>query len=153
MEPVLGPLNSSSSAHIFIVGPTLHILAKIAYRFCIHHIFPTCPSLLFLITGVIKFGEGDKLLFVPLSTSSSPALGPAQSRIQWVPGSVSLEVKRQGREAGHSFPSSAEVKNGGATPPLPQMSSWHSACLIKHRNNFSYPDGLGPLTYPHSESV
>jgi hypothetical protein len=24
-------------------------------------------------------------------------------------------------------PSSAEVKNGGAIPPLPHMSSWHSA--------------------------
>jgi hypothetical protein len=34
-------------------------------------------------------------------------------------------VKRQGREADHSPPSSAEVKNGGAIPPLPYMS-WHS---------------------------
>jgi hypothetical protein len=39
--------------------------------------------------------------------------------IQLVPGAVSLEVKRQGREADHSPPSSAEVKNGGAIPPLP----------------------------------
>jgi hypothetical protein len=30
-------------------------------------------------------------------------------------------------EADHSPPSSAEVKNGGARPPLPHMSSWHSA--------------------------
>jgi len=30
--------------------------------------------------------------------------------IQWVPGYLSLGVKRPGREAGHSPPSSAEVK-------------------------------------------
>jgi hypothetical protein len=36
-------------------------------------------------------------------------------------------VKRLGREADHSLPSRAEVKNGGAIPPLHRMSSWHSA--------------------------
>jgi hypothetical protein len=36
-------------------------------------------------------------------------------------------VKRLGREADHLNPSSAEVKNGGAIPPFPHMSSWHSA--------------------------
>jgi hypothetical protein len=41
-------------------------------------------------------------------------------------GGSSPGTKRQGREAGHS-PSSSEVKNGGAIPPLPHMSSWHSA--------------------------
>jgi hypothetical protein len=30
--------------------------------------------------------------------------------IQWVPGALSLGVKRSGREADHSYPSSAEVK-------------------------------------------
>jgi hypothetical protein len=42
-------------------------------------------------------------------------------------GDLPPEVKRQGREADHSPPSSAEVKNGGAIPPLPHMFSWHSA--------------------------
>jgi hypothetical protein len=37
-------------------------------------------------------------------------LGPNQPPIQWVPGALSLEVKRPGREADHSPPSSAEVK-------------------------------------------
>jgi hypothetical protein len=32
------------------------------------------------------------------------------SSIQWVPGALSLGVKRPGREADHSPPSSAEVK-------------------------------------------
>jgi hypothetical protein len=38
-------------------------------------------------------------------------------------------VKRPGREADHSPPSSAEVKNGGAIPPLSHMPSWHRASL------------------------
>jgi hypothetical protein len=37
-------------------------------------------------------------------------------------------VRRPGRETDHSPRSSAEVnKNDGAIPPLPRMSSWHSA--------------------------
>jgi hypothetical protein len=36
---------------------------------------------------------------------------------------VSPGVKRQGCEADHSSPSSAEVKNGRAIPPLPLASS------------------------------
>jgi hypothetical protein len=38
------------------------------------------------------------------------ALGPTQPPIQWEPGAFSLGIKRPGREAGHSPPSSAEVK-------------------------------------------
>jgi hypothetical protein len=38
------------------------------------------------------------------------ALGPTQPPIQWVPGALSLRVKRPGREADHSTPSSADVK-------------------------------------------
>jgi hypothetical protein len=34
-------------------------------------------------------------------------------------GAISNGVKRRGREADHSHPSSAEVKNGGAVTPLP----------------------------------
>jgi hypothetical protein len=57
-----------------------------------------------------------------LFTTSRPALGPTQSPIQWVSG-----MKRQGREADHSSLYSAEVKNGGAIPPLHNASSWHGA--------------------------
>jgi hypothetical protein len=46
---------------------------------------------------------------------------------QQVPGALSPGVKRPGREADYSPPSSAEVKNGGAVPPLLHMSSWHNA--------------------------
>jgi hypothetical protein len=43
-------------------------------------------------------------------TASRPALGSTQPPIQWVPGDLSLELKRQGREADRSHPSNAEGK-------------------------------------------
>jgi hypothetical protein len=52
---------------------------------------------------------------------------PPQPPIHWVSGGSSLGVKRQGRKANHSPPSSAEVMIGEAIPPLRHMSSWHSA--------------------------
>jgi hypothetical protein len=46
--------------------------------------------------------------------------GDTQPPIQWVPGALSLGVKRPGREADHSPPSSAEVKNAWSyTSTLP----------------------------------
>jgi hypothetical protein len=45
--------------------------------------------------------------------------GPPSPPIKWVPGALSPGVKQQGHEADHSPPSNAEVKNGGAIPPLP----------------------------------
>jgi hypothetical protein len=55
------------------------------------------------------------------TTASRPAVGPTQPPIQWVPGALSLGVKRPVREADHSPPSSAEVKNAWSytsTPPI-----------------------------------
>jgi hypothetical protein len=57
-----------------------------------------------------------------LFTTPRPTLGPTQPPIQWVPG-----LKRQGSEADHSPPSSAEVKSSGAIPLLPHTSSWRVA--------------------------
>jgi hypothetical protein len=48
---------------------------------------------------------------------------PDQLPIQWVPGAISLGVKRPGSEDDHSPPTSAEVKK---TPPYTFMA-W---CLI-----------------------
>jgi hypothetical protein len=42
------------------------------------------------------------------STSSVPALGPTQSLIDWIPGTLSLGIKRPGREADHSPPTGVE---------------------------------------------
>jgi hypothetical protein len=78
--------------------------------------------LLFITTAVrtsVRFPAVQDFLF---STASRPALGPTQPPIRWVPA-----VKRPGHETNHSPPSSAEVKNGGAIPPFPHVSSWHSA--------------------------
>jgi hypothetical protein len=66
-------------------------------------------------------GRGNIFFF---SIVSGPARGLSQPPIQWVSGALSPEVRRPGREADHSSPPSAEVKNGGAVPPFPHTSSW-----------------------------
>jgi hypothetical protein len=48
-------------------------------------------------------------------------LEPTQPPIQWVPGALSLGVKRPGRDDDHSSPSSVEVRNVwsyNSTPPM-----------------------------------
>jgi hypothetical protein len=56
----------------------------------------------------VRFPAGaGKFLF---TTASITALGPIQPPIEWVPGALSLGIKRPGREADHSHSSSAEVK-------------------------------------------
>jgi hypothetical protein len=47
--------------------------------------------------------------------------------IQWIPGDLSPGLKRPGREADHSPPTSAEVKKRGSIHQLPHMSSWRGA--------------------------
>jgi len=73
--------------------------------------------------------------FSLFSTASRTALGPTQPPIQWVPGALSLGVKRPGREADHSPPPGTEVKN------VLRYSSTHNCVimtryLVKHRDNF-----------------
>jgi hypothetical protein len=57
---------------------------------------------------------------VQTDSGAHPASYPKDAR------EISLEAKWPGREANHSPPFNAEVKNGGAITPLPYMSSWHS---------------------------
>jgi hypothetical protein len=56
----------------------------------------------------VRFPAGAGIFL--FTTASRTALGPTQPPIQWVPGALSLGVKRPVREADHSPPSSAEVK-------------------------------------------
>jgi hypothetical protein len=71
------------------------------------------------------------------TTASRTALGPTQPPIQWVPGAFSLDIKRPGREADHSPPSSAKVKKVWSyTSTLP--ISLHDVGLVKHRDNFTF---------------
>jgi hypothetical protein len=63
----------------------------------------------FLI-GVLGFDSWQGLGIFLFTTASRTALGTTQPPIQWVPGSLSLGVRLPEREADHSPPSSAEVK-------------------------------------------
>jgi hypothetical protein len=56
-----------------------------------------------------KFGAA-RGLGIFFTTASRTALGPTQPPMQRVPGALSLVVKQPGREANHSPPCSAEVK-------------------------------------------
>jgi hypothetical protein len=60
--------------------------------------------------GVLGFDSRWGLGIFLFTTVSRTVLSPTQPPIQWVPGSLSLWVKRSGREADHSPPSSGEVK-------------------------------------------
>jgi hypothetical protein len=77
--------------------------------------------------GVLGFDSLRELgifLFTPVSRT---ALGPTQPPIQWVPWALSLGVKRPGREADHSPPSSAEVKECVELYLHPSTPSWLGA--------------------------
>jgi hypothetical protein len=76
-----------------------------------------------IVTGYGLDGWGSipgrtRFIFL-FSTPSRPALRPTQPSIQWVLQALSLGVKRKGREANHSPPSSVKVKNGRVIPPFP----------------------------------
>jgi hypothetical protein len=79
------------------------------------------------LDGRYSIPGSSKRLFFLFSTASRPALVPTQTAIQWVPGALSSAVKVPLCESDHSPPSSAEVKSGGAIPPLFVTSSCPSA--------------------------
>jgi hypothetical protein len=58
----------------------------------------------------VKSSSPGRIKNFHFSISSRPALGSSQPPIQWVPGGLSLGVKRLGREADHSPPTGPEVK-------------------------------------------
>jgi hypothetical protein len=101
-------------------------------------------QILSTVTGLVKIRDGsvgiairlrdgrqgfDSRLRTIFSSDFRPSLGPTQPHIQWVPRSLSPGVKRLGREADHSSPSSSEIKNCGITSALPYMPLWHTAEL------------------------
>jgi hypothetical protein len=77
----------------------------------------------------VRFPAGAGIFL--FTTASRTALEPNQPPIQWVPGALSLVVKRPGREADHSPPASAEDKNAWSYTSTPQYAfmAW---CLVKH---------------------
>jgi hypothetical protein len=87
--------------------------------------------------GVLEFDSQRGLETFLFTTASRTALGPTQPPIQWVPGTLSLGVKRLGREADHLRPSSVEVKNAWSYTSTPQYAFmvW---CLVKQRDTFTF---------------
>jgi hypothetical protein len=86
-------------------------------------------NLVVIVTGYGLDGQGSN------SDRDKIFLYSIASRLAWhPPGLLSSQYQglfHWGKSAGHetdrSPPSSAEVKNDGAIPPLPDMSSWHNA--------------------------
>jgi len=60
-------------------------------------------------------------IFFVLTTASRPPLGLTQPAVEWVPGVSSLLLKRPGREADNSPPSSADVKDAWSYASIPQI--------------------------------
>jgi len=67
-----------------------------------------------------------------LSTASSPALGPIQPPIQWVPGALSLGVKRPGLEADQSPPSSAFTLNTAIWVAVLYFQHYTVPCQVRY---------------------
>jgi hypothetical protein len=68
------------------------------------------PAYLYYVCHDQEFESRQGLGIFLLTTASTSALGPTQPPIQWLPAVLSLGIKRPGREADHSPPSNAEVK-------------------------------------------
>jgi hypothetical protein len=90
-------------------------ISQLLITFLVH--MPLC---LFLYTGSrVRFpAVAGNFLF---TTASRTALGPTRPPVHWIPGVLSLGVKRLGPEADHWPPPSAEVKNAWSytsTPPI-----------------------------------
>jgi hypothetical protein len=56
----------------------------------------------------------------------------------WLPEALSSKVKQQRMKLTTHLSSTAEVKNGGAIPPLPHSYSWQDGYSIKHKENFTF---------------
>jgi hypothetical protein len=65
-------------------------------------------------------------------------LGPTQPPIQWVPGALSLGVKWPGREADHSLPYNAEVKECVELYLCSPIRLKGVGYLVKHSDKFSF---------------
>jgi hypothetical protein len=105
-------------------------LCPLAEIYLINTVFQESGPLIWYISGLQagwpRFDSWRWNIFLS-PTVARPILGPTHPAIQWILGALSQGLKRQGCEADLSHWSSAELKKGGAIPPLPHMSSWHSA--------------------------
>jgi hypothetical protein len=93
---------------------------------------------------LLGFDSRRGLGIVLFTTASRTALEPTQPSIQCVPGALSLGIKRPGREADHSPPSSAEVK---------ECVSSSRKVPINIRRNVSRYDGIGILRIKFADEI
>jgi len=94
-------------------------------------------------TGVRFPAGAGSFLF---ATASRPALSLTQLPIQWVPVSLSPEVKRPVRETDRSPPSTVVVKNAWSciSTPLYVLMVW---CLVNHRKCICRSSATGAMVY------
>jgi hypothetical protein len=94
---------------------------------------------LYLTYGLDDWGfeSREGLGIILFTTSSRSALRPTQPPIHWVPGALSLGVRRPRREADHLSRSVPRSRMRGAIPPLPNTPSWRGAHL-KHKDNYTF---------------
>jgi hypothetical protein len=94
------------------------------------HYQPHLTSFSFLKPSInfIKLCASYLYVFWEITTASRPALGPNQPPIQWVPGSLPTGEKWPEREADHSPPYSAGVKNMWRYTSTPRYAfiAWYS---------------------------
>jgi hypothetical protein len=67
------------------------------------------------------FESRQRLRAFLFTTVSRPALGPTQPPMKWIPGFLSLGVKRPWREADYSPPSRAKVNNAWRYTSIPPI--------------------------------
>jgi hypothetical protein len=88
------------------------------------------------LQGSIPSGDWEFFFF---ATASRLDLETTQTLIQWVPGALSLGVKRTGSEADHSPPSRTEVKECVELYlHFPNTPSWRGAQLKKKAHGQLY---------------
>jgi hypothetical protein len=80
-------------------------------------------------TNTVSIPAGWSVVRVPTGSGNFslhhrvvPALGPTQYPIQWAPGTHFLVIMRAWREADHSPPPSAEIKNAWSYTSTPQYA-------------------------------
>jgi hypothetical protein len=116
-----------SKTHFLFLHLSLVCLEGFQPKLCMHFLFPLALGSDWTI-GVLGFDSRRGLRIFLFTTASRTALGPTQPPIRWVPVALSLGVKRPGREANHSPPSSGEVKECGELYIHPSnTSSWRGA--------------------------
>jgi hypothetical protein len=130
----LKPVRNSSArlGHILArKDGALNVRCTLRMRFCAPYVssFKTLFSILAYI--MLSFGR----IWISVGVLST------QPSIQWVKGTLSLGVKRPGREADHSPPSSAEFKNAWSYTSTPEyvFMAW---CLVKHKDNFNLRNNI-----------